>query len=112
MAGNRAKTAKRKPGPGRPFKPGQSGNPSGRPKIPKEVVDAARAHTTRAIEVLSEILNDVTAKAKDRISAANALLDRGWGKPVQAVSVGGDTDDTGERRTFVFGYVDAGHVKK
>lgn len=42
----------------------------------------AREHTERAIEVLSEALEDDDAKY--RIAAANSLLDRGHGKPLTA----------------------------
>ena len=72
------------------FEPGQSGNPTGRPKENAEVKALARVHMPRAIERLAEILNgdDVRAAA----AAAQALLDRGYGKPAQAI-VGGDEDD-------------------
>jgi Family of unknown function (DUF5681) len=68
-----------------PFQKGQSGNPGGRPKVIGVVQDLARAHTPEAINTLAEIINDDKAPSAQRISAATALLDRGWGKPVQAV---------------------------
>ena len=37
----------------------------------------------------------------ERVKAANALLDRGYGKPAQAVKVGGDDDGTGAMRVIV-----------
>jgi hypothetical protein len=64
---------------GRPFKPGQSGNPSGRPKDIGRVRELARGHTEDAIRALVEALND----PKTKVHAATALLDRGWGKPPQ-----------------------------
>ncbi len=67
------------------FKPGQSGNPGGRPAKLKAVEDAARAHTTMAIATLAEICRSKKAPAASRVSAAEALLDRGWGKPKQAI---------------------------
>lgn len=85
-AGNRKQTAKPKAKPrGKPFAPGQSGNISGRPKIPVEVRDAARAHTELAIATLAEICTSAD-KDSARVSAAVALLDRGWGKPLQEVA--------------------------
>ncbi len=60
---------------------GQSGNPSGRPKIIAEVRALARAHTETAIEALVEIVGNAKAPPAARVSAANALLDRGYGRP-------------------------------
>jgi hypothetical protein len=70
------------------FQPGQSGNPSGRPKENAELKAAAREHTQAALAVLVEALADEDTKT--RIVAANSLLDRGYGKPTQAIA--GDPD--------------------
>lgn len=64
---------------GRGFMPGQSGNPGGRPKAVVNVQELARQHTTAAVRTLVEALRD----PKLKVAAATALLDRGWGKPVQ-----------------------------
>lgn len=72
------------------FKPGQSGNPSGRPKEIGHVRDLARAHTEDAIRTLVEIKRDPSQPAPARVAAAQALLDRAWGKPSQMI--GGDPD--------------------
>ena len=66
------------------FRPGQSGNPNGRPKVVADVQNAAREHSTEAIKTLAQIMCDPKAPAAARISAACALLDRGYGKPSQA----------------------------
>ncbi len=71
------------------FKPGVSGNPSGRPKIPQEVKDAFREHTMDAKNVLVEIMMDQSQKGGDRVRAAETVLNRGWGTPEQAVSING-----------------------
>ena len=61
---------------------GQSGNPGGRPRILEAVRDIARESTTLAIETLRTIAADTEAPHAARVSAATALLDRGWGKPL------------------------------
>ena len=45
----------------------------------------AREHTEAAIETIANVMNDWCAEDRDRIAAANALLDRAHGKPVNAV---------------------------
>jgi hypothetical protein len=67
---------------GRPFKPGQSGNPRGRPKENQEVKTLARKHTKDAIERLVHWMNSTDARAS--VAASQVLLDRAWGKAVQA----------------------------
>ena len=61
------------------FAPGQSGNPGGRPKDEHRVGELARSYTLEAIETLVDLMRH----GKDervRGTAAQALLDRGWGK--------------------------------
>ena len=69
------------------FKKGQSGNPGGRPKIFTEVKQAAREHTEAAIAALVGVVNNEEATAAARVAAANAILDRGWGKPESHTNV-------------------------
>jgi hypothetical protein len=66
---------------------GRSGNPGGRPKVVAEVRDLARAQTAQAIATLSAIMSSAKAPAAARVAAANSLLDRGWGRPTQAMDV-------------------------
>jgi len=68
---------------GRPFQKGQSGNPGGRPKEIAEVKELAREHMPAAIKALVSIMNNTKASDAARVSAATALLDRGYGKPAQ-----------------------------
>lgn len=68
---------------GRPFQKGQSGNPRGRPKQSGEMRALARRHTASALATLIEIALRGSSESA-RVAAANALLDRGWGKPGSA----------------------------
>src|SRR5215469_12410781 len=67
------------------FRPGTSGNPGGRPAALAEVKQLARQHTALAIQKLAHIAENGHSEMA-QIAAANALLDRGWGRPVQPVS--------------------------
>lgn len=71
------------------FRPGQSGNPAGKPKTVEHVRDLARQQTADAISTLAEIMRDKKAPHSARVAAATGLLDRGWGRPAQAVEVSG-----------------------
>lgn len=84
------------------FKPGISGNPGGRPRKPQtiearrivaDVKAAARELTQDAIDTLAAVMKDPKTPAAARISAATALLDRGHGRPTQAVDVAVTTYD-------------------
>lgn len=87
-------------GPAGPYRKGQSGNPSGRPRVPREVVEACRCYSPRAVECLQEIVErffarDYTVRAGDARGAAEALLDRAWGKAPETVRLeAADADDT------------------
>jgi len=69
------------------FEKGKSGNPGGRPKGFVDVQFIARHHTLDAIATLRQICNNRRAPPAARVSAATALLDRGWGKPRQEVDL-------------------------
>ena len=73
----------------KPFPKGQSGNPAGRPRIIGEIRDLARTHAEDAIAALAEIAADRSAPPSARVSAASELLNRGYGRPPQAVAIAG-----------------------
>jgi hypothetical protein len=50
-----------------------------------EIRSLARGHTRTAIRVLVGVMCSKDATHTARVSAANAILDRGWGKAAQAL---------------------------
>lgn len=82
-------------GDGGRWLPGQSPNPGGRPKTAFAVRELARERTERALQALDDALEatkliglaGIEVPDHDvRIKAATALLERGYGKPVQEVT--------------------------
>lgn len=71
------------------FKKGKSGNPGGRPKEDVSLKLLARAKTQQAINTLVSIMTSKKAPAAARVTAACALLDRGYGKPTQVTELTG-----------------------
>lgn len=69
------------------FQSGVSGNPRGRPKRDLDVAGLARSYTREAIETLAQIMMDEGAPPAARVSAANSLLDRGFGKAPQSLDM-------------------------
>lgn len=65
------------------FQKGKSGNPGGRSKRVgpngETVAQMARIRTREMLTVLEEIALDKTIDPKERITAANSVLARGWG---------------------------------
>ena len=76
----------------RAWKPGQSGNPKGRPKGSgkakvKTVSEVAQLHAKKAIQAIVEVLQNPKSAPSVRLAAANSLLDRAIGKPKQSMEV-------------------------
>ena len=55
-----------------------------------EIRSLARSHTRTALNALVGIMRSKDATAAARVSAANAILDRGWGKAAQSLENGDD----------------------
>ncbi len=56
------------------------------PKALTDIRSIARSHTRTAIKTLAGIMTCKDATPAARVGAANALLDRGWGRPPQALT--------------------------
>ena len=86
-AGTRGRPFKAgQPNPG--FKPGQSGNPGGRPKgLAKRVRELVGEDGERIIEFMASVMNDETARKADRLEAAKWLADRGFGRAIQGLEI-------------------------
>ena len=54
-------------------------------KTPADIRSLARNHTAKALSTLASIMNERKANPAARVAAAQALLDRGWGKATQVV---------------------------
>jgi len=73
------------------FAPGQSGNPGGRPKS-AHLNELARAQTEACIQTLVNIRDNAKAPAAARIAASRELLDRGYGRPPQGITLAGNAE--------------------
>lgn len=58
-----------------------------RPKIIREVRNLARAWTMEALSTIKFIMDDERQGGAVRLAAANAILDRAWGKPESSVNL-------------------------
>lgn len=67
------------------FVPGQSGNPGGRSKSLTAIRQLAREHAETALQKLVELLESNNERV--RLDAIRELLDRGFGRPQQAIDL-------------------------
>jgi hypothetical protein len=87
MPGGRGKI---RPEDGRQWKKGESGNPKGRPKLPdlKDAMAKILADEKEGKTALDAILAAMRAKAaKGDVRAAEFLMNYGYGKPTQDISL-------------------------
>ncbi len=94
---------------GRPFSPGQSGNPGGRPKMPDALRELLQREAEASVRTLVALRDDPEQPGSVRDHAANSLLDRGFGKPQQAVAITSESTEEAdeERRAFAERLVEA-----
>ena len=89
------------------FKSGHSGNAGGRPRDEHKVAELARSFTKEALETLVDLMrNGKDERVKG--TAAQALLDRGWGKPRVEVVTNEQPDSYVEALQAVSARLDAG----
>lgn len=81
------------------FVKGESGNKSGRPKVDKEVQELARKNSKAAIQKLVDLMKTAEDE-RVQMAAADKILDRAWGKPVQATEISGK--DGGPLRAVIY----------
>lgn len=89
MAGNNERTT-RKGNNGNGFKPGQSGNPKGRPKTTPEQKDALQAIrdlAPHAAKELENLLHGENTPPAVKIKAIDMILDRTYGKAETPLNV-------------------------
>jgi len=72
----------RRRGPGRPFQPGQSGNPNGRPAKGTSIAECIRSLAGEDGAPYVERLHAIALgeNVRNAITAMDVLLDRGYGK--------------------------------
>jgi hypothetical protein len=81
---NTPKQAKRKP-TRTAWRKGVSGNPGGRPKELGDLRVYCRQFSRQAVDALVAALN--ASHERTRVAAAEALLDRGYGRPIQGLEI-------------------------
>lgn len=69
------------------FKPGQSGNPKGRPKKDRQLADKIQDKTDQLVDTLMKIATSDETADNVKVQAINTLLDRGFGKAPQTLDV-------------------------
>ena len=79
------------PGGPQVWKPGQSGNPAGRPALEREITREARALSQDALMQLADVMRDRKAQAIARVRAVEIIFERAYGKAPQKIILDGDT---------------------
>jgi len=69
------------------WKPGESGNPDGRPRLVTELQLKALGIAEEALGILATLMDINPSIAHIQLAAAQAVLDRGLGKSSQAIAL-------------------------
>lgn len=72
------------------FVKGQSGNPGGRKPMDEKTKKIFESAAPKAARMLVKMMDDIEVAPKTRVKAAEVILDRAYGKPVQAIEGGMD----------------------
>jgi len=72
-------------------RPGAGRKPGAVSKAKRELAEMAKEHAAMALQVLVNVAQSGESDAA-RVSAATAILDRGYGKPFQAMQITGADD--------------------
>ena len=70
---------------GRPFQPGESGNPGGRPKTNPAVKEMFVAACPDAVQLLIDTMKNENEKTALRVACANTIIERVMGKAAQPI---------------------------
>lgn len=90
MSAIRPSAERKRKAPATAFKKGQSGNPSGRRAITPEertLMDMCKDKTPEALATILQIMAEGD-NDRNKLTAATYIIDRGWGKAVQAIEHG------------------------
>lgn len=83
------------------------GRKAGTPnKATADIKGLAQAYTVEALGVLVELMRDETGVPQVRAHAASAIIDRGHGKPAQAIT-GGDGGPVAVQTTIIHEHHDS-----
>ncbi len=91
------------------FQPGQSGNPSGRPKRTqeeKEALAVIRGLAPLAVEKLESLLKSAKVSAAVKVKICEIILDRTYGKAESAVRVTSAQETVEKSQSYILSLVE------
>lgn len=85
---NRQGSDRKRKAPRSAFKPGQSGNPAGRPPVNPDIKEALKAACPRAVQVLTDLMENAISE-EVRHKSAVTIVERVLGKVAQPLELTG-----------------------